>query len=1137
MDGYIKLAVRRLGDREDASELMRLPYDTCWSDLECMIKTAFNFGKVEIKYIDEDADMIIVSSPEELFEAFTMAKRNNDELELLINSNEVNGVEFVDSSSNPFAGKDSSTQTNQPAIVDMNCENNTVLTRDEETGAVIRSKAVPSLKNLSISRPVLHDYVAPECVETQPVTDTAEPKPNISSSQCDSESGEKAPTSLSSNSSQDSDTIPLNSLTQLLKQLKQELKSEIVQDVMTKTQDSVSSTTSTTQTLPADSPYQLYWHEGIICDYCQRTIVGVRFKCGNCPDYDLCEQCENLTSVHDSTHVFLKLRRPCQIDTELQPLLRSIIYKPEGHNYSAAINFCEPASGEYEIIPDDMRQHAKLSKCQVKMAKMLNKKKKEEKLMELQMKYDEKLKRAYRQSCPMKKERMELRNSLGAAFVCDVTIPDGTKVQPLARLYKTWRMKNTGKFAWTEKTVMRLKSGNICPLATEVTVPFLQPGEKGDVTVCLSAPEQPGKYLSYWKLCHSSVLFGPRVWCSIEVVPKPADKSALGNYTLLKEELGDYPGSEKSQSACVDGASVPAAEKQIEEESAPTSATMTKKGDNVEVLNSVVAGAMAKLTMESPSVNCHLGQDLLSFENLNMHSRSTPKASHTATPNNTPLDVSPPKSPTPDMDQLTVSNSSSSSSSVALLPDELDTDYNPFAKDWAQNFGSFYPKRDLEADVESLDTLSDDELSQSDSDFYIVPLPDCFDPMKPLQPRTSEGAGSSEPHLDTELGQVDNNHNTIVSNNNTEHSPASAASVDELMTCADVNFPPPLLHPTLANTDCNKEVEAAAGGKAAASSPSGDNVMQPLLAHSGISAAGAAAAGDCVETTSNRRAHHHYHHQQQHHQHLHQQQQREHHQQQQQQQRDQQQQQMREHQQQQQQQPQQQPAAQQQQQQPQQQSAGAPAELGHCAMPPEQPTTGPCDINAAIAADREDPLHRDTLASSPIFLPNPLTTMAVHVASKVVHAYSTAKDAFYSLQAKPVDGVIQQGHSNMATNSAWSPSIGCEKHATNVNSNRNGTGVDETDCVTCLIGNCSKHSDQTDSSKSREATEYNGQKQWPKPHFQREPQSPMTKLIEMGFANRELNQTLLDKHNNDVQKVVQEILSTEDLNNWSTKRH
>lgn len=73
--------------------------------------------------------------------------------------------------------------------------------------------------------------------------------------------------------------------------------------------------------------------------------------------------------------------------------------------------------------------------------------------------------------------------------------------------------------------------------------------------------------------------------------------------------------------------------------------------------------------------------------------------------------------------------------------------------------------------MESLDTLSDDELSQSDSDFYIVPLPDCFDPMKPLQPRTSEGAGSSEPHLDTEFGQVDNNHNTIVSNNNTEHSP------------------------------------------------------------------------------------------------------------------------------------------------------------------------------------------------------------------------------------------------------------------------------------------------------------------------------------------------------------------------------
>lgn len=34
-------------------------------------------------------------------------------------------------------------------------------------------------------------------------------------------------------------------------------------------------------------------------------------KCGHCPDFDLCESCENVSN-HDKTHILLKIRTPLQ---------------------------------------------------------------------------------------------------------------------------------------------------------------------------------------------------------------------------------------------------------------------------------------------------------------------------------------------------------------------------------------------------------------------------------------------------------------------------------------------------------------------------------------------------------------------------------------------------------------------------------------------------------------------------------------------------------------------------------------------------------------------------------------------------------------------------------------------------------
>jgi hypothetical protein len=97
-----------------------------------------------------------------------------------------------------------------------------------------------------------------------------------------------------------------------------------------------------------------------------------------------------------------------------------------------------------------------------------------------------------------------------AAFVRDVTIPDGSTLSPGKTFTKTWRLQNVGSCTWTPSYALIFVNGDGMSAPSVVGLPgYVNPGETIDLTVNLVSPSQKGHYRNYWKLRNASgVSFG-----------------------------------------------------------------------------------------------------------------------------------------------------------------------------------------------------------------------------------------------------------------------------------------------------------------------------------------------------------------------------------------------------------------------------------------------------------------------------------------------------------------------------------------------------------------------------------------------------------------------------------------------------
>jgi len=108
-----------------------------------------------------------------------------------------------------------------------------------------------------------------------------------------------------------------------------------------------------------------------------------------------------------------------------------------------------------------------------------------------------------------------------AAYVADVTIPDGTAMDPGASFTKIWRVRIEEDCGGPFAAELIFDGG--ADMGGPPSVPITMPAEGGevDVSVQLTAPQEPGTHRSYWRFrTQEGFVFGPRLYVEI-VIPEP----------------------------------------------------------------------------------------------------------------------------------------------------------------------------------------------------------------------------------------------------------------------------------------------------------------------------------------------------------------------------------------------------------------------------------------------------------------------------------------------------------------------------------------------------------------------------------------------------------------------------------------
>jgi len=133
----------------------------------------------------------------------------------------------------------------------------------------------------------------------------------------------------------------------------------------------------------------------------------------------------------------------------------------------------------------------------------------------------------------------------GARFVGDVTIPDGAAFLPGQTFLKKWRVRNSGDTVWSNGYRLAHFDDEQMGGPDNVPVPMVRAGEEGEVSITLTAPQEPGAHRSTWRLRNAQgQFFGEHLYALIDV-PLPeghADELVLVDDVTYADGTVVQPG-------------------------------------------------------------------------------------------------------------------------------------------------------------------------------------------------------------------------------------------------------------------------------------------------------------------------------------------------------------------------------------------------------------------------------------------------------------------------------------------------------------------------------------------------------------------------------------------------------------------